>query len=365
MLTSLQFLRGFAALMVVLIHSAAVVRDQAGYVFSSTVIGASAADIFFVISGFIMVYITHERPATPWNFLARRLIRIAPLYWFYTTISIALLLIVPNWFRQLRFDLSHTIYSYLFLLSPNNTGTLGTVLGVGWTVAYEAYFYFLFGLCLFLPKNLPLPALSTVIVLGAILEHYVTVPVFALVAFNAVPLEFLAGCLLAVLYLRGHYLSGALSLAAIALGIVWILWFGIANAVTFFWEPLRVIYFGVPATLIVAGALSLEVRGLVRFPRLIILIGDSSYSLYLSHAFVLITIGLFWKALGLRDVLPAEVLYYGATAVAVCIGIFLYRFSEKPLTDWLNHSFAQYEKREAHERAGVHRRVYRSRTDGV
>ena len=356
MLTSLQFLRGFAALMVVLIHSAAVVRDQAGYAFSSTVIGASAADIFFVISGFIMVFITYTRPASPLNFLARRLIRIAPLYWFYTTVSIALLLIVPNWFRHLRFDLSHTIYSYLFLLSPNNTGTLGTVLGVGWTVAYEAYFYLLFGLCLFLPKNLPLVALSSVIILGAFLEHYVTVPAFALVAFNAVPLEFLAGCLLAVLYLRGQYLSGPLSLAAIALGIVWIVWFGTANAVTSFWQPSRVFYFGIPATLIVASAVALEARGLVRFPQLVILIGDASYSLYLSHAFVLIAIGLGWRVLGLRDVFPAEVLYFGATAVAVSIGIFLYRFSEKPLTDWLNHAFAQYTygKRATYERVGIH-----------
>lgn len=65
-------------------------------------------------------------------------------------------------------------------------------------------------------------------------------------------------------------------------------------------------------------------------------------SLYLCHIFVLISIALCWKALSLQKVVPTEALYVSGGVVAVCIGIVLYRFFEKPLTDWLNNYFTAY-----------------------
>jgi peptidoglycan/LPS O-acetylase OafA/YrhL len=55
--------------------------------------GAIGVDLFFVISGFIMVYTTWDdfgAPGSSIRFFARRLIRIAPLYWIATALLIIL-----------------------------------------------------------------------------------------------------------------------------------------------------------------------------------------------------------------------------------------------------------------------------------
>ena len=46
--------------------------------------GGAGVDIFFVISGFIMVYTTMDREITPWSFMADRIARIVPAYWAAT-----------------------------------------------------------------------------------------------------------------------------------------------------------------------------------------------------------------------------------------------------------------------------------------
>lgn len=66
-----------------------------------SIVGASGVDLFFVISGFIMAYITcaQRGPHAILPFLKRRLVRIVPLYWFFTLIMAGLLLFFPNLFR--------------------------------------------------------------------------------------------------------------------------------------------------------------------------------------------------------------------------------------------------------------------------
>lgn len=91
-----QALRGFAACLVLLSHLGQI---EAGTVTNpilpaSTVWGNMGVDLFFVISGFIMVYITRDGyegglKRVP-EFLFARITRIYPLYWI---ISAALLIV--------------------------------------------------------------------------------------------------------------------------------------------------------------------------------------------------------------------------------------------------------------------------------
>src|SRR4051812_5993274 len=83
---SIQVLRFVAAFMVVLFHShVALVRSLPGhvsdYVDHAFEVGASGVHIFFVISGFVMVYTSIRSNLTCGSFLKRRLIRIYPIYW--------------------------------------------------------------------------------------------------------------------------------------------------------------------------------------------------------------------------------------------------------------------------------------------
>lgn len=94
-LFAIQSLRGIAAAIVVLNHAQfyqAKYFGKAAWLPSSMCVGEFGVDLFFVISGFIMMYVT-PRAFQGWReqtaFLLRRFLRIYPVYW-----SIAIPLII-------------------------------------------------------------------------------------------------------------------------------------------------------------------------------------------------------------------------------------------------------------------------------
>lgn len=97
---NIQALRGIAALFVLLEH----VR------FLNC--GAFGVDIFFCISGFMIMFSTHEDQK---GFLPRRLIRILPLYYLMTLGTYALLIIFPSMFEQTRANPVFLVKSLLFI----------------------------------------------------------------------------------------------------------------------------------------------------------------------------------------------------------------------------------------------------------
>ncbi|MFQ1045286.1 acyltransferase family protein [Acinetobacter sp. NIOH-H-8] len=62
MLYSVQFLRGIAALMVVISHTSFKGQQYSVDTLQWYHIGGSGVDLFFIISGFIMCYTTYNRP---------------------------------------------------------------------------------------------------------------------------------------------------------------------------------------------------------------------------------------------------------------------------------------------------------------
>ena len=79
-------------------HVFVMLVHNAGYVFEVSDLGAAGVDLFFVISGFIMVYTTHGsfgQPGASASFLRRRVIRIVPIYWLYTNVTVLLLAFAP------------------------------------------------------------------------------------------------------------------------------------------------------------------------------------------------------------------------------------------------------------------------------
>lgn len=339
MISSIQFLRAVAALMVVWFHAEFLANAYGGYRFDFGNAGAAGVDVFFVISGFIITYVTHGRGVSPRDFLVRRLIRIAPPYWFYTSITVGILLALPSAFTHLRFDTGHVLMSYLFMLSQNNANSVGTVLGVGWSVCFEAYFYVLFAAVIVLPRPLATLWISGVLIVGALLENLVAAPPFSFVALSALPLEFLAGHFLASLYLRGIRLPRLLAYFALGVGFALIGVAGEANVVANNFDPWRVVHFGLPAICLTAGFLSLDGPGGILFPALALAIGDASYSLYLSHQFVQFAIGKAWTFLGLHERLPAIALLVVALVLPVAAGMLAFRWMERPITRWLNEAW--------------------------
>ena len=94
-LRSIQVLRAVAAIGVLTLHTATekvAFLGGAPAPFNNLLLGAAGVDLFFVISGFVMVYSSESlfgRGDGPRRFFLRRLARIAPLYWAVTIAIIA------------------------------------------------------------------------------------------------------------------------------------------------------------------------------------------------------------------------------------------------------------------------------------
>lgn len=335
MISSIQFLRAFAALMVVWYHACVFADKFGGYQVPISNAGAAGVDIFFVISGFIITHVTRAGTTSQGDFIVRRLIRVVPLYWLYTFVTVAILFAIPSSFAHLKFDVGQLVLSCLLLLSANNAGVTGTVLGVGWTICYEFYFYLLFAGFMFVPKRFSLYGMGGVILLFAVLQIYIVPPPFASVALSALPLEFLAGCLLARFFERQIFLPKYAALLSITSALLYIYWIGSQNVIQISTDQWRVLYFGVPAVALTAGLLSLDGRQLIKIPQSFIAIGDASYSLYLSHQFVLLAIIKIWTILQLSH-LPSFLLLLSGMVMSIVYAMMTFRWIEKPMTNQLN-----------------------------
>src|SRR5215831_12084637 len=156
---SIQVLRAVAALMVFGGHLGAEIgQNSIVAVPGWSGIGAAGVDLFFVISGFIMVYVSRDlfgRPEAPLQFLQRRLIRIVPLYWLVSGVLLAHALLRYDAAALAAADLSpaHISASFLFIPWPRPSGDIEPLLRPGWTLNYEMMFYLIFAASISLPRR--------------------------------------------------------------------------------------------------------------------------------------------------------------------------------------------------------------------
>ncbi|GHW53736.1 acyltransferase family protein [Vibrio cholerae] len=155
-LHSIQALRGVAAWLVVFHHYNQIFFswDMSNSIFGKTVgdffylYGKLGVDIFFIISGFAMcmtISCFKEYSASEaLNFLIKRIVRVAPPYWFYTVILLLLTILLPS-ITFTQWNISSLLRSFLFLNHENPAPGLGMLpfLTVGWTLNFEMWYYFL------------------------------------------------------------------------------------------------------------------------------------------------------------------------------------------------------------------------------
>jgi peptidoglycan/LPS O-acetylase OafA/YrhL len=142
-----------AAVLVLLTHSGFYASERLDRSFKYWGTGAAGVDLFFVISGFVMVYSSMNLIGDRKGWLVfsqRRVIRIVPMYWLATTIKLVLMVLAGEFVLHARFSSLDTVMSYLFLPTRNSDGNLFPLLGVGWTLNFEMLFYLLFAAALFL-----------------------------------------------------------------------------------------------------------------------------------------------------------------------------------------------------------------------
>ena len=111
----IQALRATAAIGVISYHINYIMINRLSYSNQNEGIGMVGVDLFFVISGFIMVYTCYKqfkKPKSSVIFLMKRLARIIPIYWIYNSLLVILLFFIPSLFSNLKFNLNSVISSY-------------------------------------------------------------------------------------------------------------------------------------------------------------------------------------------------------------------------------------------------------------
>jgi len=280
--SAIQALRFLAAFMVIVLHSTFYAAERLDSGFPLYTPGGSGVRLFFVISGFVMIVSTVRLRNAPvgWAvFAMKRAIRIAPMYWIATTIKLAALLSAPAVVLHARGDWTYIVKSYLFLPALNVDGEIAPLLGVGWTLIFEMFFYALFAAAMAL-RLPPLPSVGAVLAalsLASLLKTDVGPP--AAVYADPIVLDFLFGMIAATLILKGRRLPDGLAAVAVAVSLTQLFVPWLVMGVT----PLARALVGVFAFLAVYGSASLQPRLAGRIPSSVLFLGAASYCLYLFH----------------------------------------------------------------------------------
>jgi exopolysaccharide production protein ExoZ len=328
----IQTLRFLAAFLVVVTHATLYTSERLFPGSGFWRDGASGVNIFFVISGFVMVVsaATLADRTEGWQiFIWRRLIRIVPMYWGATTLKLFALVVVPFTVLHSQLNMTHILSSYLFIPTTNVEGEFKPLLAVGWTLYFEMFFYSLFALALYLRVNI-------YYFIGTILTVFASLSVFqtagspaSTMFFDPIVLQFYFGMLVAALVSRDGLLRqvaarypilpGSLSL----LGTILLL------------APLRFSTFpdafrtGVLATIIVLGVALLEPLLKGRIPQLLLILGDASFSLYLFHPLIAPAVPMALQKLGIQNFSISVGL---SIIISISVGVAIYFALERPLT---------------------------------
>ena len=314
MLLTIQYLRAISILMVISAHI------MGGFGFQGLEFGVQGVDIFFVISGFIMMHIMHQRSQNYLEFFFARFFRIAPLYYLAT----ALVLLTGNAYEPTFW---HIIQSFSLLKVYWHQ----PVLTVGWTLEYEFCFYLLCSISILLLKN---QKSRVIFLFTALISLFVVID---LLIFNDKIyghfLEFLLGMMCFFLRKRKffNHLNPWACIGGIISGFCALIFVDI-----YFYNPLtflRFIGYGIPSFVIVLFALSLENSVSVKEIKFLKIIGDASYAIYTFHLIVYYNLQtILFTGLTEMHIQDQPLLTQGFLfLVSIGVGVVVHFYVEKPI----------------------------------
>ena len=341
-LHTVQIYRAVAVLLVVLFHGSAFILSRymvapLGNIFQT---GFSGVFLFFVISGFIILtahYCDVGRPCRLWYYLSRRLIRIYPFFW----------VVLMVWGGWRVFTDGITVAD----LASNALVFKGAplIIPVSWTLRYEIIFYGLFGAAIISKR------LGVMVFAGWSGLQWVSGPTALKWLIDPMNVLFLMGLVVAVLYIRlkslGVNLRDGLGWVLLALGAM-----GFISTMAIYsrmdvdinaWpeHPVAILGFGGSSALLLLASVSGAINRMMGQWRLMALIGNASYSIYLTHApfgklawNLLRPIKPLWQ--GAPEAWVANLLLAWVAMISVWAGILVHLKIEQPMLAYLRRNWA-------------------------
>ncbi|CAM4368209.1 hypothetical protein CR156_07485 [Stenotrophomonas lactitubi] len=345
-LDSIQALRAVAAFAVVVHHVGLTLDSYYSASLSSTLallagLGAAGVDLFFVISGYIIFRSTSKLESgfsSARNFLRKRVLRIYPAYWIWTSVLL-LMWLGGLALKSHQYSLSVIAGSYLLIPVTRADGSLHPVLDQGWTLSFEMYFYLVFSSIIllgWLKKGLAWIALPFLLIACAGLLPAIPSGIRSVVSSPLVA-EFLLGVCIGWALSKHQPASQSLrpirwALMAIGAGLF---------AFAFLRGEVegtgidRLVIYGFPSAVLVTLALLAPSAPLLRRASWL---GDASYSIYLTHGFFTLALGTLLKGGLSLGGAPAGLVLTVASVAILLISSTAYWLVEKPVARLLTGS---------------------------
>jgi len=345
-LRSIQALRGLAALTVMFAHLHGVEARHSGeepVLSVAWIAGVSGVDLFFVISGFIMVWVAGDTVPTRQNaakFLFARIMRIYPLWWLFAAAMAAYFLLAygtpwdaENLAASNVSGAEHLIKS--FLLIPHDTFP---ILPLGWTLMHEMYFYVVFALILLLPQQYRIRTciLWALIIMAAVSAQMTGF--FANTFLNLIlfpmTLEFLLGAGAAWMIKAGwtQYRWPALGLGLFGLVLACVnVDFHSTDSLL---PTVRTFAYGPAFALLIYAVVAIERSSeFGRYiPQFAVRLGDWSYSLYLCHLLVISAVArVFFAHFGRAGIIDNIAFLFISIIASVAVSGLVHRLFERPI----------------------------------
>lgn len=265
-----------------------------------------------------MVYVQNYKNRDSLSFAKDRIVRIVPSYWVISILVSMMAFFLGDYIKTIKFDIGYILLSFSFL-SQAISGE-EPIVSVGWTLEYEMLFYLIFSITLILKQK----KIASLFIFNSLL-------IFFLILFFKLPimLEFVLGMLAAIIYLKFDLKKYGILIFTIGL----IFYFGSIFIDSKFSKEFRYLIWGLPSFLIILGSVFIEQSK----NRLLQKLGNISYSIYLTHVYVIVIIYKFLIILKVPNYLnlySKDLLIIFIIFLTILISLFFYKFIEMPLTKY-------------------------------
>jgi peptidoglycan/LPS O-acetylase OafA/YrhL len=338
-LNGLQVIRGIAALAVVLYHEqgflhAAVPASPTWWFTALFRSGYAGVDVFFVLSGFLIVYVHYDdiglAPRVA-DYLWRRASRIYLFYWILCLFFIPAVFVAPALFTNSgKQEILGLVSSVLLLPQPGIP-----LLGVTWSLQHELYFYAIFALVIAAPRTAGTVAVA--VLGGTLAAQFSRTPVVFpwSFIFSFRNLQFALGVAVALVIKRSRLRPNWRTL--LVLGST--LFCGTAllddySLVPF--VPVRnMCLYGMGACLIVWAVVLRDLSTRNTKPvAMLVGLGEASYAVYLLHYPALVALHRLSSLWSGSVVVPQPVVLVVNTGIALSIGVAAHVMVERRVLRW-------------------------------
>ncbi|MFP7297456.1 acyltransferase family protein [Neobacillus niacini] len=280
-------------------------------------------DFFFVVTGFMIYYLYHRQSGVPGKateFILKRVIRIYPLYWMFTLLTIAASIIFP---------FIDGPYSWNLIIESMLTLSTDPILASTWSLSNVVFFYILFTAFLFKPQAFKPIIFSWI--LFTILINLKIIPYQENSFFTSFSsLEIIFGCLAAHVSLNYTFKYSSLSILIGMSGYLAI-WINNINSFIEIQTPVFYCFFSI----IMMLGISEKDKKDRKIPKVLSFLGDASYSIYIAHGPFLHFYILILKKLDLIVLLGYFFSLITVIILSVISTCLVYILIEKPMSKYL------------------------------